>query len=147
MLQLRHTIQNIINWFVKVALPSKSTSPSPFRSTSLRISSTSFRPTWKKRRMAELSSAQHTVIIYTRYLKILFIILRSTSYLLAQQLPHCISELRCAYGTIPISVKLRTKKHRNNIKNNKTKTVEILKRDQQSCKFEPRNSYLSKCIF
>lgn len=30
---------------VKVVLPSKSTSPSPFKSTSLRMSSTSFRPT------------------------------------------------------------------------------------------------------
>lgn len=46
------TTLHIIFWkmkqFVKAALPSKSTSPSPFKSTSLRISSTSFKPTYIK---------------------------------------------------------------------------------------------------
>lgn len=36
-----------------------------------------------------------------------------SSYLLAQQFPHCISELRCAYGSISICVKLRTAHNRN----------------------------------
>lgn len=111
-LQLSHTLHYTLNRLSeKDVLPSKSTSPSPFKSTSLRMSSTSFRPTWKNKtkqnRMVAVSKAQHTKNCYFINDNSLFS-LWAEPYLLSQQFSHCVSELRRAYGTISISVELKT---------------------------------------
>lgn len=139
MQQLHHTLQYILNeQFKRAALPSKSTSPSPFKSTSLRISSTSFRPTWKKKKLAEVKWSSTFIQEWFKD----SLILQSKSYLLTQQLPHCVPELRCAYGTVSISVKLRTKSRGTTLK-----METLLVKISMIRATETRYSYLSKRVF